>query len=114
MVVVGGQYGDPMRLRNMTYQGTVWAPLLWNMFYEDVRLALQACEFREIVFADDLNAYCACLIADVLKAKVKTCQDELHKWERENQVQFDPAKKYIRVVFHHALACNNLNIGLGF
>ena len=98
----------------MTYQGTVWAPLLWNIFYEDARLALQACEFQEIVFADDLNAYRAGLIADVLKAKVKTCQDELHKWGRANQVQFDPATKSIRLVSHHALACNNLNLGLGF
>ena len=31
-VVVGGQYGDPMRLQNMIYQGTVWGPWLWNIF----------------------------------------------------------------------------------
>ena len=81
-VVVGGQYGDPMRLRTMIYQGTVWGLWLWNIFYEDVRVALQVCEFREIVFADDLNAYRAFPIATptaVLIAEAKTCQNELHK-----------------------------------
>ena len=117
-VAVGGQYGDPMRLRNMIYQGTVWGPWLWNIFYEDARLALQVCEFREIVFADDLNAYRSFPIAtptENLIAEAKTCQKELHKWGRANQVQFDPGKESIHVVSHHAPAGNNFKIlGLDF
>ena len=62
-VAVGGQYADHMLLRKMIYPGTVWGPWLWNIFYEDDRLALHVCEFPEIVFADDLNAYCAFPIA---------------------------------------------------
>ena len=34
-VVVGGQHSDPMRLRDMIYQGAVWGPWLWNIFYEE-------------------------------------------------------------------------------
>ena len=112
-VVVGGQYGDPMRLQNMIYQGTVCGPWPWNIFHEDARLALQVCEFREIVFADDLNAYRAFPMATptaVLIAEAKTCQNGLHKWGRANQVQFDPGKESIHVVSHHAPAGNNFKI----
>ena len=57
VVVCGGQHGDHIQLKNMIYQGTVWGPWLWNMFYEDARLALRAHNFVEVVFADDLNAF---------------------------------------------------------
>ena len=40
-VVVGGQQSDPMTLRDIIYQGTIWGPWLWNIFYEDARLAVQ-------------------------------------------------------------------------
>ena len=36
-VIVGGQYGDPMRFQNMIYQGTVWGPWLWNIFFRTKR-----------------------------------------------------------------------------
>ena len=76
------------------------------------------CEFREIVFADDLNAYRAFPIAiptEDMIAEPKTCQKDLHKWGRANQVQFDPGKESIHVVSHHAPAGNNLKIlGLDF
>ena len=82
-------------------------------FYEDATLALQVCEFQYIVFANDLNAYRAFPMATptaVLIAEAKTCQNELHKWGRANQVQFDPGKESIHVVSHHAPAGNNLKI----
>ena len=72
-----------MRFRNMIYQGTVWGPWLWNIFYEDVKLAMQICEFRGIVFAYDMNAYRAFPMAiptAVLIAEANKCQNELHKW----------------------------------
>ena len=48
-------------------------------------------------------------------AEAKTCQKELHKWGRANQVQFDPGKESIHVVSHHAPAGNNFKIlGLDF
>ena len=30
---------------------------MWNVFYEDARKAINECFFKEVVFADDLNAY---------------------------------------------------------
>ena len=41
----------------MVFQGTVTGPLLWNFFFEDARHAINECFYKEVVFADDLNAY---------------------------------------------------------
>ena len=40
VVIVGGAQAEPFDLQNMIYQGTVWGPWLWNIFYEDARQAL--------------------------------------------------------------------------
>ena len=44
-------------LSSMTYQGTVWGPPLWNLFFADAPLALRKCAFQEVIYADDLNAF---------------------------------------------------------
>ncbi len=36
---------------------------MWNLFYEDARLAIELAEFIEAVYADDLNAYKAFALA---------------------------------------------------
>ena len=56
-VVVGGETSDDIFLHNMIFQGTVLGPPLWNIFFEDARLPINENSFKEIVFADDLNAY---------------------------------------------------------
>ena len=80
----------------MVLQGTVWGPILWNLFYEDARFAINKHGFNEIVFADDLNALRVypgqCADVEVM-ADVKVCQDELHTWGRANQVEFAPGKE---------------------
>ena len=84
-VVVGGQHSDPMRLRDMIYQGTVWGPWLWNIFYEDARLALHVAAFMEVVFADDLNAFRPFPLNtanDVAIRTAEACQQELQMGPR--------------------------------
>ena len=56
-VVVGGECSDDIFLFNMIFQGTVLGPPLWNIFFEDSRVPIQETSFKEIIFADDLNAY---------------------------------------------------------
>ena len=56
-VVVGGETSDEIPVRDMVYQGTVLGPILWNVFYEDARRAVEERLFTEVVYADDLNAY---------------------------------------------------------
>ena len=56
-VVVGGARSQSMELINQVFQGTVWGPSLWNLFFEDARLALETLNFVAMVFADDLNTF---------------------------------------------------------
>ena len=56
-VVVAGAKSIEMFLRNMVFQGTVWGPILWNVFCEDARWALEQKGFFGLVFADDINGY---------------------------------------------------------
>ena len=85
-----------MTLSNMVYQGTVSGPILWNLFFEDARLAINECFFIEVVYADDLNAYRIFSSAchnDIIIVSLKSCQQELHAWGAANQVAFDAAKE---------------------
>jgi hypothetical protein len=95
-VVVGGAFSDEVTLKNMVFQGTVNGLMLWNLFYEDARQAINEWHFEEVVFADDLNAYRVfASTTDNCKIDqaITNCQQELHKWSRANQVCFDPAKE---------------------
>ena len=47
-VVVGGRYSHELMQRNMVYQGTVWGPSLWNLFFEDARHAITTKGFEEV------------------------------------------------------------------
>ena len=61
-------------------------------------------EFREIVFAEDLNCFKDFNVHfqnETLHAAMDRCQNELHKMGKANQVSFDPVKKS-----QHILALN--------
>ena len=96
VVVVGGSKSHEFTLQNIVFTGTVWGPMLWNVFYRDASTAIRMKDFIEIVFADDLNAFRTCESRvgndDILK-DMDECQDELHKWGRANQVLFDASKE---------------------
>ena len=44
-IVVAGATSFEMTLRNMVFQGTVTGPMLWNLFFEDARHAINECFF---------------------------------------------------------------------
>ena len=95
-VVVSGSASIDMTLHDMVFQGTVTGPILWNLFFEDARHAINEYFFKEVVFADDLNAYCIYSSAtqnDVIKKALANCQLELHKWGAANRVAFDSGKE---------------------
>jgi len=85
----------------MVFQGTVWGPILWNIFYEDARRAVNEVLFKEVVYADDLNAYrtfpSETPNAVVFKCSAK-CQQEVHAWGKANQVSFDPDKESFHIL----------------
>ena len=103
-VVVEGSSSAEMPLSNMVFQGTVFGPVLWNLFYADSREAISAAGFEEEVYADDLNAFKIFdkeVPNESLVKSMKNCQLELHEWGAANQVQFDPSKESIHVVSRH-------------
>ena len=65
-IVVAGASSFEMTLRNMVFQGTVTGPMLWNLFFEDARHAINECFFKEIIYADDLNAFRIFLVLHII------------------------------------------------
>ena len=112
-VVVGGARSDAMELTNMVYQGTVWGPTLWNLFYEDARLAIELVEFTAMVYADDLNAYKSFKLkapSEEVLAECQANQRHLHKRGGANEVAFDPGKGSMHIVSHSQPAGGNFKI----
>ena len=100
-VIVQGATSDALSMQDMVFQGTVWGPPLWNVFYADARHAIQAAGFEEVVYADDLNAYRAVpnhVPLDAALTQAAECQSSLHRWGQANQVVFDPAKESFHIL----------------
>ena len=80
--MVEGKHSVPFELLNMVFQGTVIGPMLWNVFFEDARLAVQEHFFEEVVFADDLSAFRGVPSSASNEVASQCCshvQSELHK-----------------------------------
>ena len=100
-VVVGGMQSDTIAMSNMVYQGTVLGPILWNVFFEDARKAIEERMYTEVVYADDLNAYrefAGTVHNDEILESSRLCQEDLHTWGRANKVAFDPCKESMHVL----------------
>ena len=100
-VVVGGEKSNEFVMSNMVYQGTVWGPPLWNVFFADAPLSLSALGFENAVFADDLNSFKAfpqCASDSSILCELKAAQHELHSWGGGNQVIFDPGKESFHII----------------
>ena len=55
VVVVEGARSEKASLMNSVFQGTVWGPPLWNVYYEDARVSINALGCIEMAFVDDFN-----------------------------------------------------------
>ncbi len=95
-VIVNGKQSTPMELRNMVFQGTVWGPCLWNIFFSDCICALTVGGFEAIIYADDCNAfrrYAKQCPNETVFDDLAECQQNLHAWGRANSVTFDAGKE---------------------
>jgi hypothetical protein len=71
------------------------------VFYEDARRAIEEWMFKEVVYADDLNAYREFIGTtenDHIVGTISQCQTGLHAWGRASQVAFDPSKESKHVI----------------
>ena len=112
-VAVGGKFSRDMKISNMVYQGTVLGPPLWNVYYADAAQAVNIHGFLEIVFADDLNCF-KDFDSDTpnleLHEEMHSCQRELHKWGKANQVSFDPTKESKHILALHGGEGDNFRL----
>ena len=102
-VIIEGVSSNDFDLMNMTFQGTVWGPALWNLFFSDAPLAMRKCAFKEIIFADDLNAYrefANGTSTEFVLGQLHRCQNELHQWGLANSVSFDAKKESFHILSH--------------
>ena len=75
--------------------------MLWLIFFADAAGAINEADFREIIFADDLNAYRRYLESawnSTLMRHARKCQQQLHDWGKPNQVEFEPKKETITIM----------------
>ena len=103
-VAVSGKCSRGMMIHNMVYQGTVLGPPLWNIYYADAAVAVNLHGFLEIIFAGDLNCFNDFGLHtpnSELHDEMCSCQQELHRWGRANQVSFDPNKESMHVLALH-------------
>ena len=82
-VVVEGHCSEAFEIANQVFQGTVLGPCLWNLFFADVQLELQAVSAQGSVYADDLNVYkvynSAVPNCEVLE-DLNSCAERVHSW----------------------------------
>ena len=100
-VIVHGHTSSEFSLCNMTFQGTVWGPWLWNAFFADVVFPCRTCAFEEIIFADDLNCFrCFDNNMDInfVLGQLSRVQAEVHKWGSANGVTFESSKESFHVL----------------
>jgi len=100
-VVVDGARSLAFVLLNMVFQGTVWGPALWNLFFSSVRDPVNEVGFIESIFADDLNCFKVleqALGDDAVLRQLQECQEQVHKWGDANQVQFEKSKESMHIL----------------
>eukprot|EP00959_Pyramimonas_sp_CCMP1952_P445438 9326250-Pyramimonas_sp.AAC.1 len=86
---------------NMVYQGAVLGPILWNVYYGDSCMAVRACGFEEVIFADDLDAFKEIdnsISDDLAISWARECQASLHRWGAANRAVFDPGKESFHII----------------
>ena len=88
-------------------------PPLWNLFFATCRYEVNKLEFREVVFADDLNCYrkfhsdCSTVFID---KQLHACQKSVHNWGQAHQVEFEASKESLHILCSKSPKGDNFKI----
>ena len=85
----------------MVYQDTFFGPSLWNTYVSDYYIATRSVGFKEIIYANDLNAWkdIAPAVTDEEAFELtRTCQSSLHDWGKANRICFDATKESMHIL----------------
>ena len=100
------------------FQGTVFGPPLWNLYYADARTAVNAKGFVETIFADDFNCWRLFRITrdqvEIAQAAAMVefheAQHELHVWGDATRVVFDTFKESFHLLHRRFWEGDNCKI----
>ena len=100
-VVVEGAVSDKFDLKDTVFQGTVFGPWLWNVFFADVCIPASSTGGQEAMFADDLNVFQVFPRShareDIL-ATLQICRQRVHQWGKSHRVVFDASKEHLQII----------------
>ena len=117
-VIVNGSHSAQIQMRDMVYQGTVFAPPLWNLHFADAERAMFKSSFEHAVYADDLNAFKVEMSSKSdahMFEDMRDCQRNLHVWGEANGVRFDPGKESMHILSRaHSAGPNFKVLGIDF
>ena len=89
-------------MTDMTFQGTVWGCVLWNVFFANANKSVEAQDgFVGVSYADDLNSFASVpntMPTDEAFGKIESAQRRLHAWGKNNQVLFDSSKESKHII----------------
>ena len=100
-VAVDGADSREFCLSDMVFQGTVFGPCLWNIFFADIHSAAERSGCRERRFADDLStskSFERHVANEDIVEQMHVCQRDVHEWGVTNRVAFDPDKEEFAVL----------------
>ena len=100
-VAVDGAQSFVFVLLNMIFQGTVFGPCLWNIFFADVHGPAEQNGAKERRFADDLSCskeFAGTVANEDVLTDMRRSQGDIHAWGRRNQVAFDPLKEEFAIL----------------
>ena len=112
-VVVNGKHSQSRNLQNTIFQGSVLGPLLWNLFFSDVSVAVRAVQAEEKIFADDLNAFRDFPLETrdfQIDENMLACQHSVHEWGKSSRVVFDPSKEHFATIHHQRARGDNFRL----
>ena len=95
-VAVDGAQSFVFVLQSMVFQGTVFGPSLWNIFFADVHEPAERNGAKERRFADYLSIskkIASTASNEDILTDMRRSQADIHAWGRSNQVAFDPQKE---------------------
>ena len=101
-VVVQSCQSHPYAIGNQVFQGTVLGPPLWNCFFKSVSEIIEAHQYTDAKFADDLSAfrsYASTVSSQDILSDLRSLQFDVHAWGLPNRVSFDSGKEHF-VIFH--------------
>ena len=100
-VAVDGELSELFTLLNMVFQGTVFGPCLWNIFFADVNAPAERNGAKERKFADDLSIskeFQRSVSNDIILGDLQQSQADIHEWGAHNRVSFDPGKESFAIL----------------